>query len=137
MSRTHLCTKCGERQSKKSLNKGSSSWCQKCVSDSDRKRWNSLSYKQQREKWLKRKYKLTWDQYEDLWISQNKRCAICLTTVSIEDKSNSRYTACVDHCHTTGQVRGILCNHCNRALGLLKDNINAIQNMVNYLVTSK
>jgi hypothetical protein len=39
----------------------------------------------------------------------------------------------VDHCHTTGAIRGLLCHNCNRALGLLKDDINVIKNAINYL----
>lgn len=40
---------------------------------------------------------------------------------------------CVDHNHDTGQVRGILCNPCNLAIGLLNDNLDGVMNAVRYL----
>jgi hypothetical protein len=40
---------------------------------------------------------------------------------------------CIDHNHKTGQVRGVLCAECNRALGLLQDNPDTIQGLLNYL----
>jgi hypothetical protein len=39
----------------------------------------------------------------------------------------------VDHCHTGGQVRGLLCHNCNRALGLLQDSVPALKAAVKYL----
>ena len=39
----------------------------------------------------------------------------------------------IDHNHKTGQVRGVLCAECNRALGLLQDNPDTIQGLLNYL----
>ena len=38
-----------------------------------------------------------------------------------------------DHDHQTGEHRGWLCHNCNTALGLLKDNINTLQNLIGYL----
>jgi len=40
---------------------------------------------------------------------------------------------CVDHDHNTGKIRGLLCNTCNRALGLLKDNKQLLINALKYL----
>ena len=42
---------------------------------------------------------------------------------------------CVDHNHTTGAIRGMLCDNCNLAIGYLKDNPNRIQDVYNYLIT--
>lgn len=39
----------------------------------------------------------------------------------------------IDHCHTNGHVRGLLCQKCNSALGLLQDDINILTNAINYL----
>ncbi len=39
----------------------------------------------------------------------------------------------IDHCHNTGIVRGLLCSHCNTALGLLKDNPSTLKNLLKYL----
>ncbi len=70
----------------------------------------------------RRKFKLTEDQYNDLMKHEN--CQIC--NVELTKK-------CIDHCHTTNKVRGVLCNNCNTALGLVGDNAQILQSMVEYL----
>ena len=40
---------------------------------------------------------------------------------------------CLDHCHEKGTVRGLLCNRCNRALGLVGDNVGLLRAMAEYL----
>jgi hypothetical protein len=40
---------------------------------------------------------------------------------------------CIDHCHTTGKVRGVLCNNCNTALGLVGDNVQILSELIRYL----
>ena len=49
-------------------------------------------------------------------------------------KDCSSGTLVVDHKHSTGEVRGLLCHNCNRALGLLKDDPKVLQKAMNYLV---
>jgi Recombination endonuclease VII len=62
---------------------------------------------------LARNYGLTREQHRRLVEEQNGVCAIC--------KQSSRRALCVDHCHVTRQVRGLLCDKCNTALGLFDD----------------
>lgn len=71
-------------------------------------------YRVHRKSVLKNKYNLTWEEYEKLFENQNGVCAICK---GIEE---GRMLS-VDHNHETGEVRGLLCGSCNRALGLFKD----------------
>ena len=52
-------------------------------------------------------------------------CMICTSTKHI----------CIDHCHDTGAVRGLLCRSCNLGLGMLGDNISGLQLAVKYLKT--
>ncbi len=59
--------------------------------------------------------------------SQNGKCAICGTT----EPAGRGF--CVDHCHTTGAVRSILCHHCNAALGHLKEDLTIIDALANYV----
>jgi hypothetical protein len=122
------CTKCG---SSKKLNK--KSWCQPCSTEYERKRWGSLSEQKRREKWLKTKYSLPYSEYESMFNKQDGKCLSCQTEISIKAKENGRDTACVDHCHKTKKVRGLLCNHCNRALGLVKEDIQTLRNLIKYL----
>jgi hypothetical protein len=61
---------------------------------------------------LKRRYGITIEQYDQMCERQGGACAICHESPKI---------LYVDHCHVTGQVRGLLCNTCNTAMGSLRD----------------
>lgn len=63
-------------------------------------------------------------------INQRGLCAICGNSPDL----NKQHTGLViDHCHTSGSVRALLCHKCNQALGLFKDNINSLKNAIEYL----
>jgi hypothetical protein len=80
---------------------------------------------------LKKHYGITLDNWEVIYLAQNGVCAICKQT---ELESGNRYAnLAVDHCHATGRVRGLLCNNCNRALGLFKDNPAVLASAIRYL----
>lgn len=66
----------------------------------------------ERKSWLKKNYGLTLEQYEAISSSQNHSCAICHSHRSNERTGN----LVVDHCHGSGEMRGLLCNDCNRNL---------------------
>ncbi len=72
-----------------------------------------------------RQYGITLTEYEARLKSQNGVCAICGGT----DKTN----LAIDHCHATGNVRGLLCHQCNRALGGFKDDPSILANAIKYL----
>ena len=78
---------------------------------------------------LKRKYNLSIEEYNTLIESQNNSCKICGTHAT----NNIKGKLYIDHCHTTGKVRGLLCMKCNSALGLLNDNKELVQNLLDYL----
>lgn len=80
---------------------------------------------------LKRIYGLTLEQRDELFASQNFRCAVCKST---EPGSTKGWH--MDHCHNTKRVRGILCNHCNLMLGYAKDNPTTLNNAIEYLRNS-
>jgi hypothetical protein len=75
--------------------------------------WERRSKVRARERVLRRDYGIGVDEYDALRIAQGGRCAIC------GDESDR--TLAVDHDHATGQVRGLLCIRCNRAIGNLRD----------------
>ena len=76
------------------------------------------------------KYSLTEQCLRNYMDKQGGCCAICKGSLFLpEDKS----VFAIDHCHTTGLVRGLLCSDCNIALGKFKDNINSLNNAVIYL----
>jgi hypothetical protein len=76
-------------------------------------------------------YKINIKDYENLLKEQSNKCAICNTEFNEQSKKYKQIN--IDHDHNTLKVRGILCSPCNRALGLLKDNVEAIENMINYI----
>ena len=72
-------------------------------------------------------YGISVELYERLILEQNNLCKICK-----KPNSNGRDLS-IDHCHITGKVRGLLCNNCNVALGLLKENILVLEEAIRYL----
>lgn len=82
--------------------------------------------------YLLRNYNITQDTYLHLHNQQNGKCAICGGEGFTMGKHH-KIKLVVDHCHATGRVRGLLCHNCNRALGLLHDNINHLQVAIDYL----
>ena len=75
---------------------------------------------------LKRNYGISIEAYDAMVIKHNNKCAIC-------HQEHKRRPLNVDHCHTTGKVRGLLCDKCNMALGLLNDSKELINNLGKYL----
>jgi hypothetical protein len=75
---------------------------------------------------LKKKYGITIEQYDQMFDDQGGVCAICKNT-------QTKKRLAVDHCHDTGQVRGLLCDKCNRAIGLLGDTKERLEAALEYL----
>jgi len=76
-------------------------------------------------------YGMTNDDYEKMLENQQFCCAGCnIHQNELSKKLN------VDHDHTTGLVRGLLCGNCNRALGLIKDNMETLIRLQQYLENS-
>lgn len=80
----------------------------------------------------KRKYGLSLKEYQALLKQQNGVCAICLQAEHIIWHGQLRPLS-VDHCHNTGQVRGLLCSDCNTMLGHVNDNVETLQRAIDYL----
>ena len=99
--------------------------------------------KKDRNKNLKRSYGLTLFDFSNLYEKQQGCCAICnkklcFTGVNArETKALSLNEPCVDHCHETGSVRGVLCWSCNIALGHVKDNVEILSKMIEYVQQHK
>jgi hypothetical protein len=79
-----------------------------------------------------RRYGVTFEEVEKTLQSQNNKCKICELPIQFFTKTyNNR--ACVDHCHTTNKIRGILCHYCNTGIGYLKDSPTVLQRAIDYL----
>lgn len=78
---------------------------------------------------LQHKYGLTLEQYDAMLASQNGACKICNSFTP--GGTSGRFH--VDHDHTTGKIRGLLCHHCNIGLGHFKDDISTLAKAIAYL----
>lgn len=76
---------------------------------------------------LKTVYGMTIEEYQEILVKQNLVCAICEAGCI----TNKRLS--VDHCHTTGEIRGLLCHRCNIALGMLDDDVDRAAKLIKYL----
>lgn len=71
------------------------------------------------------------EEYNNLVKKQNNLCAICFNpNVNGKKTTTNLY---VDHDHLNGNVRGLLCSNCNRMLGLIKEDLNVLNNAIDYL----
>lgn len=66
------------------------------------------------------KFGLTADQYERMVLQQYNKCAIC-NNAEVAMRAGKLKQLAIDHCHSTGKVRALLCTRCNTAMGLLKE----------------
>lgn len=108
--------------------------CRKCEKEFDfvpidrgmKSNYVCIECKRQKSKKITKGYHgLSDKQFSDMLLAQNGCCAIC--------KKRSSSVLCVDHCHTTGKIRGLLCKQCNVGLGAFKDNTLALAAAVHYL----
>jgi hypothetical protein len=111
------------------------SWCLKCeAAQQARVRGgrppNPREQRQNRAAQFKRKYGLTLDEYEEMLASQSGGCAICRRT---DPGTINRKFLYVDHVHSTGEVRGILCARCNTGIGMFLDDPTLLLAAVSYL----
>lgn len=114
------CTKCGETKllpdafhlSSKSSD-GHASWCKACVNSIRRENRKRTYTTENKQKWaIKTRYGLTPSDVQAMLEKQGGACAICVLPLTKHH---------IDHCHTTGKVRGLLCHRCNTRLGGLDD----------------
>ena len=125
----------------KDKRRGTLGWrCRECRRDKAREwRKSRPDYEKQRyqidsikkrERHLIKKYGKTLDDYNNMLASQNDCCAICKKNNA--GGRSKKFN--VDHCHTTGKVRGLLCVNCNRMLGHALDNPEVLKAGAEYLV---
>lgn len=113
-----VCSKCGESTVGNSYNSNRTR-CKRCRNDAQK---DSLYF---------RKYGVTPEMYQEMLDLQGGGCAICR-----KEPTPPRRRLCIDHDHQTGKVRGLICNDCNRGLGLLGDNLKELMKTVRYLEES-
>lgn len=65
-------------------------------------------------------------QLDEIYDKSNGKCAIC-------GKVPGRRNLALDHDHSTGKIRGLLCTQCNAGLGMFKDNKELLKKAIEYL----
>ena len=135
--RTKQCSKCEEIKAKtdfssdKTKKDGLQSSCKDCASVSHKEYYQANKEKMEEYR-LKYKFGITQDEYDLNLELQDDACKICKV-----DASEFTSKLAVDHCHTTGELRGLLCPSCNTGLGQFRDNIEFLKEAIEYLQTSK
>ncbi len=158
----HHCNKCGENKPRSEFWTDSRyrehprSYCKACAKSyaghkretdnarvkkmerDSKKRRRVVAEDAQRGYWrfysAKRNYGITEIQFRQMHADQNGKCATCSKEIIIFGTHADRQKlACIDHCHKTGMVRGLLCNQCNLVVGYLGDSIDVAKRIIIYL----
>lgn len=82
-----------------------------------------------KERHLQKTYGLSVQDLINLMEDQDFLCAICKKDFNELKPKNIH----IDHCHNSNKIRGILCNNCNMALGLFKDDVEVLKEAIKYL----
>lgn len=98
--------------------------------------WRKQNPERAKNSDLKRSYGITLVEYETMLAAQDGKCAICKGPERTRDKDGGPRRMPVDHDHETGKVRGLICTHCNRALGMFKDDIKILKSAIAYVERS-
>lgn len=100
--------------------------CRQCENEAQRIRDHTPERAENRKfGHLRRRYGLTPETYRAMLGAQDGKCKICLKEL---------HRPFVDHNHTTGRVRGLLCGPCNMYIGHIKENLEALTRAIDYLV---
>ena len=125
------CPTCGESdRAKFYVNKKghkASSVCRECHKKQCLVRWHARTSIEKHATRVKALYGIDPEQYKQMHIAQDGKCAICNTVPKTKRGLH------VDHHHGTGKVRGLLCHGCNVALGSFKEDVTLLNKAIEYL----
>jgi hypothetical protein len=141
-----LCTSCNEVKLKTEFHKNPTkripynAWCKECYKKYKEQvkeeykylEENNYSKEGQKRARLKYVYGLTSEDWNKMYSEQQGCCAICNTPETLLNKGLNKRLG-VDHCHRTGDIRGLLCDNCNLAIGMLGDDIELLKSAILYL----
>jgi len=97
--------------------------------------WRAKNPKYESIRKLKERYDITPEKYQELLLQQGNCCAICGNEETARhNRSNKIQKLAVDHCHVTGNVRGLLCQDCNRGISRFHDDPTRLENAIKYLI---
>lgn len=136
---SYECKSCKSKRSKtyrannkKTISESGKKWYvsnkEKCAENS--RKWHEKNIGKKRDKHLKKTYGINLVEYTKMVCDQNGLCLICNNPPTGSGRYEELF---VDHDHVTGKVRGLLCNGCNTALGMVKESTDTLSNMIDYI----
>jgi len=139
MSQTKVCKKCGIDKPttnfsplKTTANK-LQTYCKECRRTHAKQKYKSdgvyreIKAQKRMDRHKRATYGISEAEYVAMLAKQQNKCTICNNL----DPSGKRLA--VDHCHTTGIIRGLLCCNCNRAIGMMQDSPDLLIKAAEYL----
>lgn len=122
-------------------------WCRDCTKAYNRQRkiqdrdklnaqklqWQSANPKKRHAGQMKSKFGLQVGEYDKMLAAQNGVCAICKLPEEVPSRWGTIKSLAVDHSHITGEVRSLLCQKCNQALGLMREDFDAVLSLAKYI----
>ena len=145
---TKHCKSCGltlpvtQFHNQRDKKDGKRSQCKVCTNKRNLAKYHSCDTTRRSHRIASRKhsllknYGITPEEYDTMLLDQNGKCVICSSDKPwgfVAEPKRAREFFCVDHCHTTGRVRGLLCHPCNTGLGSFSDDTNVMANAIAYL----
>ena len=132
---TKVCYQCGQEKSlsdykRVGVNASPMRNCRECYTSNRRNNRETGVKFDQKHYYFEDNYGITFEEYQERLDLQGGVCAIC---DSPPPEGQRKKFLCVDHDHETGEVRGILCDSCNRGIGLLGDNVDRLSIAISYL----
>lgn len=104
--------------------------CRSCASFKH-SQWRKSNPEIKKEIALRYSFGITLEQYNQLFTQQEGKCAIC-----DKHQLNEKKALAVDHDHSNGVIRGLLCQNCNKGIGNLQDSIEILESSIEYLLTA-
>jgi hypothetical protein len=120
------CKECKKQNVKK--------WCE---ANPDRvkrakKKHHGKSWRRRKNNQMRTLYGIDVETYEKLFAEQNGLCAVCKKPETLK-RGDVVVNLSLDHCHTTGKIRGLLCANCNNGMGRFKDDPALLRAAAEYL----
>ena len=130
--RFKVCSRCKIEKDETNFQKrkdrpiGLRPWCRDCQRNIDRedRKTDNGKRKYRNSNWKQKGINITYEEYKEKYVRLGGCCEICKEQLP---------SLCVDHNHTTGQIRGLLCTPCNLAIEHLKESTNILMNAIDYL----
>ena len=141
-SQSKVCCICMNRKdfsefyNYKNKSDGKSYRCKQCddIARAAYRKKHLVSVKRKsRERYLKSRFGMTQADYLAILKTQDLSCAICGIHHTDNKVAGCVDSLSVDHCHDTGGIRGLLCNQCNRALGMFRDSQDLLYKAYKYI----